>query len=153
MVADRLEIGENEFGRAARERKLPEALRLVGFDAYDGEEFTAGHEGGRVFAFGRRGESCALPGFEVVTIDVRLVAFALRCVEKALAVGEERRLVVIAGAIGNVGGSAEFERAFGRGHVNDENVFGRLRLRGSGGARDDAEDKRGAKETVEELIH
>jgi hypothetical protein len=72
VIADGLDSFEDECGRAASQRKLPEALRAVALDADDGEEASIGRERRRILALGCLCEAHAAAVAQFVPVDVCL---------------------------------------------------------------------------------
>ena len=74
VITNRLDVLDDQRGRfTARERKLPETLRAVSFDAHDRNILLVGHQCRRVLAFGGVRNLRGRAGAKVVSINIGLL--------------------------------------------------------------------------------
>src|SRR5205085_366717 len=95
VITDGLDVFQNQRWLAAVERKLPQPLCSISFDANDGNIFSSGHQRWRVFTFRRVRDLRGGAAANVITINVGLLV-SNRSVKNATTVRQERRLIVIA---------------------------------------------------------
>jgi len=137
VIADRLDVGQQQFRRLAVDRELPQPLRAVGLDADHRDVRAVRRHRRRVLTLGRVRHARDRGRGDVVAIDVGLRAAAHRREQDGAAVGGERRLIVVARAIRDVHRTADRR---GRGArergEKDLGVRRRRRLKAGGDERE-----------------
>ena len=95
VIADRLDLRQDDGRHAAGSIEAPQPLRLVGLDANHADAAPVGRHRWRVLTLRRGDERLALAARAVELVDVGLLAVANRREQDGLAVRRVERLIVI----------------------------------------------------------